>query len=92
MGREEMIRKQRRLSKTSLLLLLIVKDLNKAIFHLVIREEAVSSENDKVFVLFCFVIPNSLQDLSFLTRNQTWAVTMKAPNPDHEGIPWSDFL
>ena len=44
-----MIRKQKRVSKTSLLLLLIVKDLNKAIFHLVIREEAVSSGNGKIF-------------------------------------------
>ena len=84
-----MIRKQKRVSKTSLLLLLIVKDLNKAIFHLVIREEAVSSGNGKIFF---FVTPNSVQDLSFPTRNQTWAMTMKAPNSDHEGIPWSDFL
>lgn len=87
-----MIRKQKRVSKTSLLLLLIVKDLNKAIFHLVIREEAVSSGNGKVVVGFFFVTPNSVQDLSFPTRNQTWAMTMKAPNPDHEGIPWSDFI
>ena len=85
-----MIRKQKRVSKTSLLLLLIVKDLNKAIFHLVIREEAVSSGNGKIF--FFFVTPNSVQDLSFPTRNQTWAMTMKAPNSDHEGIPLSDFL
>lgn len=49
-----MIRKQKRVSKTSLLLLLIVKDLNKAIFHLVIREEAVSSGNGKVVVGFFF--------------------------------------
>ena len=47
-----MIRKQKRVSKTSLLLLLIVKDLNKAIFHLVIREEAVSSGNGKIFFFF----------------------------------------
>ena len=88
-----MIRKQKRVSKTSLLLLLIVKDLNKAIFHLVIREEAVSSGNGKIFFFFFFfVTPNSVQDLSFPTRNQTWAMTMKAPNSDHEGIPWSDFL
>lgn len=50
-----MIRKQKRVSKTSLLLLLIVKDLNKAIFHLVIREEAVSSGNGKVVVFFFFL-------------------------------------